>query len=158
MKCIVCMNSEGIIGIDNAMPWHISSELKHFKEYTSGKTVIMGRKTFESIGSKPLPGRINVVLSTCHEFEGICMLKNISELRKYPNGIVMGGEHLYRHALELNMIDEICLTVVREKVTVGPKQTVAFFPTEYLVQFDEVKRKSNNKDGYDIICYRKKKE
>ncbi|QRN84641.1 dihydrofolate reductase [Clostridia bacterium] len=150
------MNKEGIIGIDHILPWHIPSELKHFKQYTMGNTVIMGRKTFESIGSKPLTGRNNVVLSTCREFGGACMLKSIDELHKYPNGIVMGGEMLYRQVLALNLIDEICLTLVNIQVTKRPGQIVSFFPTEYLVNFDEVKRETNDEDGYDIIWYRKK--
>src|SRR3989338_8757032 len=59
---VVAMAKNRVIGKDNKLPWHFSSDLKHFKQLTTGSTVIMGRKTFESIG-KPLPGRENFVLS-----------------------------------------------------------------------------------------------
>ena len=155
MKCIAAMNGQGIIGIDNRMPWEIPSELKHFKEYTMGSTVVMGRKTFESIGSKPLPGRENVVLSTCIKSDTACVIGNLDELAAYPEGIVMGGEQLYRQALALDLIDEICLTLVERDVVPEPGQDVTYFPVEYLKAFDEVKRVRNEEDGYEIVWYRK---
>ncbi len=67
---IVAVAQNGVIGRAGKLPWHFSADLKHFKAITMGHTIIMGRKTFESIGSKPLPGRINYVLSRsgldCH--------------------------------------------------------------------------------------------
>lgn len=155
MRCIAAMNIEGIIGIDNQLPWDIPSDLKHFKEYTLGSTIVMGRKTFETIGSKPLPGRINVVLSTCLSCDDACVLGNMDELVKYPDGIVMGGEQIYRQALALGLVQEICMTLVNRGVYPKPGQQVAYFPVEYLKEFREVKRERNDEDGYDIIWYRK---
>jgi dihydrofolate reductase len=69
---VVATARKRVIGKDNKLPWHFSEDLKHFKKLTLGSTVIMGRKTFESIG-RPLPGRMNFVLSRqhCHsEAEG----------------------------------------------------------------------------------------
>jgi dihydrofolate reductase len=149
------MNRQGIIGIDNQLPWSIPSDLKHFKEYTMGATIVMGRKTFESIGSKPLPGRVNVVLSTCLECDDVCVLDNVDELAKYPLGIVMGGEQLYRQALALDLVEEICLTLVDRVVAPEEGQYVAYFPVEYLKDFVEVKRTTNEDEGYDIIWYQK---
>ncbi|MFO0319926.1 MAG: dihydrofolate reductase, partial [Neisseriaceae bacterium] len=60
ISIIVAMNIDNVIGVDNQLPWHISEDLKHFKELTINKSVIMGRKTFESIG-RPLPNRHNIV-------------------------------------------------------------------------------------------------
>lgn len=156
MKCIACMNKQGIIGIDNQLPWHIPSDLKHFKEYTMGSTVVMGRKTFESMGSNPLPGRTNVVLSTCLEFDDACVLGNMEELVKYPGAIVIGGEQIYRQALDLDLVLEICLTLVDREVRPKEGQYVAYFPVECLKDFEEVKRTENSEDGYDIIWYKKK--
>lgn len=60
---IVAISRNGCIGNDNALPWRIGSDLKRFRQLTSGSVVIMGRKTFESLNSKPLPNRINIVLT-----------------------------------------------------------------------------------------------
>ena len=60
---VVALSNNNVIGIDNDLPWSLKSDLAHFKEYTSNKIIIMGRKTFESIG-RPLPNRINYVVST----------------------------------------------------------------------------------------------
>ena len=68
---VVAMALNRVIGKDNRLPWHFSSDLKHFKELTFGSTVIMGRKTFESIG-KPLPGRENFVISRSHSESYSC--------------------------------------------------------------------------------------
>ncbi len=59
---IVAVADNGVIGRDNALPWHLPEDLKRFKRITMGKPIVMGRKTFESIG-KPLPGRLNIVMT-----------------------------------------------------------------------------------------------
>ena len=71
--------SEGVIGLDGDLPWHLSSDLKHFKAITMGKPLIMGRKTHESIG-RPLPGRKNIVLTRSNDYvaEG-CIVVNSQE-------------------------------------------------------------------------------
>lgn len=63
ISLIAAVATDGAIGKDNTMPWHISDDLKYFKRVTYGKSVIMGRKTWESLGSKPLPGRDNIIIS-----------------------------------------------------------------------------------------------
>jgi dihydrofolate reductase len=63
LSIIVAVATNGVIGRDNKLPWHLSTDLKHFKALTSGHTVIMGRKTFDEIGRKPLPNRLNIVVS-----------------------------------------------------------------------------------------------
>jgi dihydrofolate reductase len=82
-------------------------------------------------------------------------LDNVDELAKYPLGIVMGGEQLYRQALALNLVEEICLTLVDRVVVPEAGQDVAYFPVEYLKDFVEVKRTTNEEEGYDIIWYQK---
>ncbi|HEV8432092.1 MAG TPA: dihydrofolate reductase [Thermoanaerobaculia bacterium] len=63
LSIIVAVATNGVIGRDNKLPWHLSTDLKRFKTLTSGHTVIMGRKTFDEIGRKPLPNRTNIVVS-----------------------------------------------------------------------------------------------
>ena len=63
LSIIVAAAENGVIGRNNALPWHLSEDLQHFKQLTMGKPILMGRKTFESIG-RPLPGRTNIVVST----------------------------------------------------------------------------------------------
>ena len=62
IKIIVAMSNNHVIGINNRLPWHITEDLKRFKKLTSGHSIIMGRKTFESIG-KLLPNRVNIILT-----------------------------------------------------------------------------------------------
>ena len=62
LSLIVAMSRNGVIGLDNRLPWHLSEDLKYFKSVTMGKPIIMGRKTFDSIG-RPLPGRCNIVIT-----------------------------------------------------------------------------------------------
>ena len=75
INIIVAMDKNRVIGKNNQLPWHISDELKNFKKFTTGNTILMGRKTFESIG-RPLPNRNNVVISTSLQpTEGIDVCK-----------------------------------------------------------------------------------
>jgi dihydrofolate reductase len=106
LNIIVATDLNGAIGKDNQLPWHMPADLKHFKETTLGKPVIMGRKTYESIG-RPLPGRINVVVSqTLSKDEyGITVVKSLTEafeaLEGHTEAFVIGGGQLYREALPL---------------------------------------------------------
>lgn len=74
---VVAISENHAIGKDNQLPWHISADLQHFKRLTAGGVVIMGRKTFESMGSKPLPNRINIVVTSDSDYQAI-----------YPNILV----------------------------------------------------------------------
>jgi hypothetical protein len=64
MNLIVCFNQKNVIGAKNAIPWHLPSDLKRFKHLTQGHIVVMGRKTYESLPVKPLPNRINIVITS----------------------------------------------------------------------------------------------
>jgi len=64
---IAAMANNRVIGLDNKMPWHLPADLQHFKKVTTGKPVIMGRKTFESIG-RPLPGRRNIIITRNNDY------------------------------------------------------------------------------------------
>jgi dihydrofolate reductase len=106
---VVARARNGVIGNAGALPWHIPADLKHFKAMTVGKPVIMGRKTFDSIG-KPLPGRHNIVLTrdSGWQAEGVTVVPNLAEAiaaagldpRTRADAImIVGGAQIYAEAL-----------------------------------------------------------
>jgi dihydrofolate reductase len=101
---IVAMTVNRVIGQNNKLPWHLSEDLKLFKKLTLNKTVIMGRKTYQSIG-KPLPNRNNIVISQNHlQFPGVAICKNLEQaLDKAEEfgvpAFFIGGSEIYRIAL-----------------------------------------------------------
>lgn len=98
------MADSGVIGRDNTLPWHLPEDLKRFKRLTMGKPILMGRKTFESIG-KPLPGRENIVVTrdTNYHREGVTVVHDLDgALRAAGNApeiMVIGGAELFRALL-----------------------------------------------------------
>lgn len=94
-----------VIGIDNAMPWHLPEDFAFFKAYTSGKPVVMGRKTWDSLPKKPLPNRRNIVVSRQDGgvFEGAETASGLAQAVAMCEGaeevVVMGGEQVYRLAM-----------------------------------------------------------
>lgn len=130
---IAAMSSNRVIGKDGVLPWRIPSDLKRFKEMTTGAVVVMGRKTFESIGSKPLPNRYNVVITKNTSIEDVYVMgtprvmvfdtlekgletsKSLASLPGAKNEIfIIGGNSLYKDCLPV--ADRICLTVLGLKV------------------------------------------
>jgi len=85
---IVAMSQNRAIGKDNQLPWHISEDLKHFKKHTNGGIVIMGRKTFESMGAKPLPNRTNFVITTNLDYQvdddAVIVMHNLDDALTKP--------------------------------------------------------------------------
>jgi dihydrofolate reductase len=131
---VVAMSKDGVIGLNNKLPWHLPSDLKHFKQLTLDKSVIMGRKTFESIVKylgKPLPRRNNIVLSSSlsllnndsvqiyQNFESL--LLNINEHEEY---YIIGGSQVYNQAMQLNMANKMIISHVNISCDGD-----AFFPT-----------------------------
>ena len=98
---VVAVADSGVIGRDNALPWHLPDDLKHFKRITLGKPVVMGRKTFESIG-KPLPGRHNIVVTRDANYrrEGVTVVHSVDGALRAAEGaeevMVIGGSDLFR--------------------------------------------------------------
>ena len=117
MIAIAAMSRERVIGAGGKIPWHLSGDLKFFKRTTLGHVVVMGRKTFESLG-KPLPGRENWVLSRTASFDGARVFRHPSEIMPPNDGrevFVIGGAELYSALLP--QCDEILLTHVNLSVT-----------------------------------------
>ncbi|MEI6279708.1 MAG: dihydrofolate reductase [Verrucomicrobiae bacterium] len=116
MIAIAAMSPERVIGAGGKIPWHISEDLKFFKRTTLGHVVVMGRKTFESLG-KPLPGRENWVVSRAASFQGVRMFRDPAEIIAPDDGrevFVIGGAELYRSLLPA--CSEILLTHVALRV------------------------------------------
>ena len=113
---VVAVSRNGVIGREGGLPWHISSDLKRFKEITMGKPVVMGRKTWESLPRKPLPGRRNIVITRQPGFapEGAEVAATAEEALRLagdvPEVAVIGGGEVYR--LFWPHVDRLYLTEV----------------------------------------------
>jgi dihydrofolate reductase len=132
IKAIVAMAENRVIGNAGAIPWHLPEDFKFFKATTMGHAILMGRKTYASIG-KPLPGRENIVLSrTMPETQGFSVIRSLDELKEPCDGrdlFVIGGEEIYR--LLLPKVQELYVTKV-PRVIEGDTR----FP-EFEAEFDE---------------------
>jgi len=113
---LVAVSPEGIIGKDNSIPWHYSADLKRFKNLTLGKTVIMGRNTWESLPVKPLPDRRNIVI-TKSDFDNVDCFKSIGEALDTCDGDIwfIGGSGIYKEAL--GVADIIDMTLVPDNIS-----------------------------------------
>lgn len=133
MKAIMAMAQNRVIGVAGGMPWHLPEEFRFFKKTTMGHAIVMGRKTYESLG-KPLPGRRNIVLSrTMEAQEGVTVVKNLDELKKLnipsENIFLIGGADIFR--LLLPECDELFITQVHRNV-----EGDTFLPA-FEAEFDE---------------------
>jgi dihydrofolate reductase len=104
VSLVVAMDEQGVIGIDNRLPWRLSTDMKYFKAITMGKPVLMGRKTHESIG-KPLPGRENIVISRnpAYRSEGCIVMPGLEPALLYcepaAEVMIIGGEGIFSSSL-----------------------------------------------------------
>ncbi len=107
ISLIAAMTPSGVIGKDNALPWRLPEDLKNFKRVTLGKPIIMGRKTFESMNSKPLPGRHNIILTHAQDFEapGCTVVHSVEEALHAAGNVeevvVIGGAKVYEEFLPI---------------------------------------------------------
>ncbi|MFN5744612.1 MAG: dihydrofolate reductase [Methylococcaceae bacterium] len=114
ISLIVAMGENGVIGAKNRMPWHLSADLRHFRQITMGKPILMGRKTHQSIG-RPLPGRLNIVLSRDQRYsaEGCVIATSLDEAVTQAGDqeiMIIGGAALYESFLPLT--DRLYLTLI----------------------------------------------
>jgi dihydrofolate reductase len=160
LSIIVAMSEDRVIGRNGKLPWHLPIDLKHFKSLTMGHAIIMGRKTFESIG-KPLPGRTTIVLSRGNEIKNpeVLTARSIGEAVDLAPGdaevFVIGGSEVFREALE--RADRIYLTLVHTTVPDGD----AFFPEFnerdwHLVSEREVSANAENAHGMTFRVYERR--
>ncbi|WP_292010056.1 dihydrofolate reductase [Chryseobacterium sp.] len=151
---VVAMGENNEIGSNNRLLWHLPTDLKHFKELTSGHPIIMGRKTYESIG-KPLPNRTNIVVSRKKDWfeEGILIVGSIKEALKFAKKIdekvfVIGGGNIYEQTIDL--VDRLEVTVVKANL-----EADTFFPKideKTWVKVNEVCHEKDEKNPYDF-CF-----
>ena len=140
ISLIVAMAQNGVIGRDNALPWRLPEDLKRFKEFTLGKPILMGRKTFEAIG-RPLPGRANLVLTRDRDWraKGVIAVHSVEEAllqtRTCDELVAIGGAEIYR--LLLPLARRIYLTHVHADI---PGDT--YFPAFDPAQWDDVEFRS----------------
>ena len=151
---IVAMAEDRVIGSENTIPWHIPEELQLFKAHTMGHPILMGRKTYDSIG-KALPGRKNIVVTRDIEFraQGCTVYIDLEKAlidHQHEKLFVIGGEHIF--AQTLSLADELYITYVKKQVA-GDR----FFPAFDEGRFEVVDQQVFDGDPpYTFIHYRKK--
>jgi len=158
---VVAASDNNVIGKDNQLLWHLPKDMRFFKNTTWGLPIVMGRKTFESLGNKVLPGRLNLILSNQKNIKtnGATLVHslqdavNLAAKQDYKQLMVIGGGQIYELALPL--AHTIMLTRVHTTI-----EGDAFFPTlnEDWVKTDSTFYNSDEKHSYsfDIECWQRK--
>lgn len=157
---IAAVGRNRALGKNNDLIWHLPADLRRFKSLTRGHHVIMGRKTYESLG-KPLPNRTNIVVSRNEDYEASgCVIVSsleeaLQEAKSDPNPYILGGAEIYKQALPL--CDLMDLTLVHEDF-----EADAFFPdfdeSEWeMIGREDFKRDEENSYDYSFVQYKKRK-
>ena len=161
VSLIVAVSSNGIIGRDGDLPWHLPADLKHFKRSTMGHHLIIGRRTWEEVG-KPLPGRTMVVVTRSRRFfpEGVFVVRSVEQALELAaeddQPFIGGGSQIYRIALARDLVDRIYLTRIHAEV-----EGDTFFPDfdldEWeLVSEEHCKAEDKNEFDYSFLVYERK--
>jgi dihydrofolate reductase len=152
ISLIVAMASNGVIGHDGQMPWHLSADLKRFKKITLGSPIIMGRKTFESIG-KPLPGRTNIIISRNVNYQQPgCLVYNGVEdalascCDNAEQVFIIGGAALYEAILP--HADTLYITEIHQEFSGS-----IYFPHWDRTMWQEIEREDINDDSQVDFSY-----
>ncbi|WP_239423376.1 dihydrofolate reductase [Snodgrassella communis] len=150
---VAALADNNCIGENNRIPWHVPEDFEFFKNYTMGKPVVMGRKTWESLPKKPLPGRPNYVISRQQEqqFSGAILCHSIKEaihqLADCPEIIIMGGAQIYAQAMPL--ATDLRLTRIHVNV-IGDTFFPAINANEWLQTESSSHISSKNNIAYDL--------
>ena len=154
---VVALSNNRVIGKDNDLPWNLKTDLKHFREYTTNKILIMGRKTFESIG-RPLPNRTNIIVSkTIQSIEGAEVFSDLnSALNKAKENcetldkneiVIIGGGFLFNDTLDI--VNKLVLTRVDCEIDGD-----IFYPEIYLLNWNKIsseKYLKDNENEFDFV-------
>ena len=165
ISLIAALASNRAIGKDNALLWHLPEDLRHFRETTRGKPVIMGRKTWESLPEpfRPLPGRHNIVVShdPAYQANGATLAGSLADAVRLAaeetsaaEAFVIGGAQLYREALPL--ANRLYLTEIEQDFDGD-----VFFPDFSPHDWEEISRQSGQASsglGFAFVVYQRKKE
>lgn len=153
---IAAIAENNALGKDNQLIWHLPADLKRFKQVTLGHHIIMGRKTFESLG-KPLPNRTTIIITRNKDYkqEGCVVVHSLSEAisaaKEDENPYILGGAEIYKQAMEI--ADKLDLTFVQEEF-----EADAFFPEIDTTVWKETERHNftadeKNKYNYSFVTY-----
>ncbi|MDR3490622.1 MAG: dihydrofolate reductase [Gammaproteobacteria bacterium] len=151
ISAVIARSENNVIGLNNKLPWHMPADLKHFKQLTLGKPILMGRKTYESIG-KPLPGRQNIILTQDKNFSApnCTVVHSIAEAVKAAEGndelCVIGGAQLFESML--GQIQTLYLTVIHADFDGD-----AYFPLLNPVEWHEIQRETFPADESNPYSY-----
>ncbi len=152
ISAVVAYGANKAIGLNNQLLWHLPNDLKHFKEKTLGKPIIMGRKTWESIGGRPLPNRLNIVVTRNDQWSAQGALRASSleqaiELAgEATEAVVCGGAELYKLALPL--VDVLEITVVHATL-----EADTFFPEWNEAEFELTSEQACSADERHPYAY-----
>jgi dihydrofolate reductase len=158
LTIVVAIDRQRGIGINNALPWHLPEDLAHFKRTTSGHPIIMGRKTFESIG-RPLPNRRNIVITRNRDWhhegaETVGSLEEALKLLDGAEGYIIGGAQIFTEAMPVT--DRLIVTEIDHTF---PCDT--FFPEIDKSVWQEMARESHHSEQqgyrYDFVTYERRK-
>lgn len=161
LSLIVAVSRNNVIGKDNKLIWHLPDDLRHFKELTTGKTIIMGRKTFDSLG-RVLPNRKHIVITRSGidvEDENVEVIKDVADVQKFVDddneNFLIGGATMY--TLLINKVDKMYITRINQDF-VGDAYFPKFSEDEWEV-VERQKGEQNEKNPYDYeyITYVRKK-
>lgn len=163
LSLLVAMAKNRVIGRNNQLPWHLPADLKHFKFLTMGQTIVMGRKTFESIG-RPLPGRANIIITrqTDYEAPGAIVVNSLEDalLICEENGshdsehFIIGGEKLYSQTIKI--CQRIYITEIQRDF-----EGDVYFPEFNRADWEEIQRdkhvseKDDNLEFHFVVLERK---
>ncbi len=146
VSLIWAMTDERVIGIKNTLPWKLPADMKWFRQNTLGKPIIMGRKTFESFGAKPLPQRLNIIVSSdgSYQAQGAIVAQSMEAALQAANDaeevMIIGGASLYEQTLPL--AQRLYMTTVHADV-----EGDAWFPEFNLSEWDEIQRLEHPADA-----------
>lgn len=154
LSIIAGISQNNCIGLNGQLPWNIPEDLKHFREVTTGKTVLMGRKTWESLPEKfrPLPNRINLIITRQTDYvvpAGVEVYATIEEaVVKHPEEIVViGGAEIYKQTIM--QADRLYITHINQTIAGD-----AFFPEIDMAVWQESARQDH--DGFSFVTYTRK--
>ena len=161
---LVAVSNELVIGVDNDLPWNLKDDLAHFKKYTLNKVIIMGRKTYESIG-RPLPNRINYVISrTIKEIDGAHVFNNLEEAmlsaEKHNKNldieneiVIIGGGYLFEETLPI--LNKLVITKVDCSVAGDVYYPKINMKNWELISSESYTKDSDNDYNFKIEEYKK---
>jgi len=162
VSLIVAVSSNGVIGLDGGLPWHLPADLKHFKRTTMGHHLIIGRRTWEEVG-EPLPGRRMVVVTRSRRFapEGAQVVRSVEQALELAaedeEPFIGGGSQIYRIALARDLVDRIYLTRIHAEVE-GDTLFPDFDLEEWkLVSEEHHEADDRNEFDYSFLVYDRKR-